>query len=48
MKAIIGITCSERCVEGRYEQYVQQEYIAAIERAGGIPLLLSVNGNAIF
>lgn len=46
MKAIIGITCSERCVEGRYEQYVQQEYIAAIERAGGIPLLLSVTGQS--
>lgn len=45
MEAIIGITCSERQEDGRFEQYVQQEYIEAIENAGGIPLLLSVTGN---
>lgn len=42
MKAIIGITCSGKIIDGRYVQYVQQEYIDAIEKAGGIPLLLSV------
>ncbi|WP_028044379.1 gamma-glutamyl-gamma-aminobutyrate hydrolase family protein [Candidatus Stoquefichus massiliensis] len=42
MKAIIGITCSERMIDGRYEQYVQQDYVEAVENAGGIPVLLSV------
>lgn len=42
MNAIIGITCGERLVDGYYQQYVNQEYIAAVEQAGGIPLLLSV------
>ncbi|MFR7592416.1 MAG: gamma-glutamyl-gamma-aminobutyrate hydrolase family protein [Longibaculum sp.] len=43
MKAIIGIACGQRVENGRYQQYVNQDYISAIEKAGGIPLLLSVS-----
>ena len=43
MKAIIGITCSEKYEEGRCIQFVNQEYIEAIEKAGGRPLLLPIS-----
>ena len=43
MKAIIEITCSEKYEEGRCIQFVNQEYIEAIEKAGGIPLLLPIS-----
>lgn len=43
MNAMIGITCSEKMEDGRYHQYVNQDYIDAIEKAGGIPLLLSIS-----
>lgn len=43
MNAMIGITCSEKMENGRYFQYVNQDYIDAIEKAGGIPILLSIS-----
>lgn len=41
-KVVIGLTCSEYREDERYMQAVNEDYISAIIRAGGVPVLLPI------
>lgn len=42
LKKRIGITCSEELKDGKYIHFINQDYIDAIKRGGGVPVLLPI------
>ena len=46
VKKIIGITCKEYKDYGAYFQSSSEDYIGAIIRAGGVPVLLPISGDS--